>query len=357
MKKHIKWMGAASCLAFLFASSATAEGPASSGSVLIGAYYNDHAGGDISLLEKTVGRKLALDYLYNNFIWGKFGKDEIAHSVAGGRTPVIAWEPSMGGGNCASAADIKNGVYDADLKLQAAQIRDLKAQVLITFVPEMTNAETGVYGVLDCFYGGAAWKTSDQGMVGAGNAYILAQRHLVKLFRDEGATNVQWVFAPAGRAFRYVIQGKNEWEHFYPGRHNVDWIGMDYFQGSTTPRRFDADPTVKLFYEQTAPLGKPLIINQTTARANAKLNPDPQSLWISSAEASIPTKFPAIHAYMWNNNTIRNSPNNPGDTTLYLQGAGLDAYRKMVNNPVFGATNSRAFIVEADRKLEAGKTK
>ena len=317
-------------------------------SVLIGAYYNDHKGGDISILEKKVKRTFAINYVYQNFNWtNKKSNRAIEADIKVGRTPVVAWQVGVetkdGKKTCATARDISDGVYDQSLKVQAKKINDLKVPIILDFVPEMTNQKESTYNLLDCFYG-PHWFESDDSVMKAGEAYIQAARHIVKLFRAENASNAQWIFGPSGRAFQNMIKGKLEWTHFYPGDEYVDWIGVDRFMTSIMPIRFEDDIVVQNFYEATSKLGKPLMIIQTTALADKRKKMDPQTVWVQSAMETIPKQFPRIHGYMFNNNTIRKSPHLLGETRLALQGKGLEAFIKMAKDPAFQAKDTKSFL-------------
>jgi hypothetical protein len=328
---------------FTFSFCAQAE---PSPSVLLGAYYNDHQGGNITYLEHDLGHNLSLDFHYHDFIWGSSSAQYDIWDVQMGLTPLIAWEPSG-----VSAQDVINGAYDTQLIVQANQIRDLGVPVMMDFVPEMSY-KASINDKLEYFYG-AGWHDTPQGIINAGALYVSAQHHVADLFRKQGATNAQWVFGPSGDAFSNLVNGVPEWTYFYPGVTYVDWVGMDHWSDSPTPINFCDDTAIQEFYQATARLGKPLMIAQTAAHADPTLNPDPQTQWITSARSSIPTMFPAIHAFVWNNNTIRHSLGSGGDTSLYLQGKGLVAFSAMANDVVFTATNSCAFLRKTRFKATA----
>jgi hypothetical protein len=309
------------------------------GQALVGVYYDDQQGGTMTDFQDLVGHRVTIDFHYHHFIWGGSAAQYDIDDVKNGFVPLIAWEPSTDPGQCVTAKDVAAGVYDADLEVQAQQIKALGVPVMLDFIPEMTNFERDS-GSLDCFYGGPGWQDSDAGIMAVAISYVEAQHHVVDLFRKNDVTNAVWIFAPGGLAYgSQLVAGKPSWTYFYPGNDYVDWLGMDYYTGNMKALRFEDDPAVHAFYDAASATGKPLLLAQTCAHAVEGMNPDPQTAWIASAQASIPTQFPAIHAFVYNDQYSRN-----GDSTLYLQGTGLTAFIQMLNDPAFNATDPTIFM-------------
>jgi mannan endo-1,4-beta-mannosidase len=107
----------------------------------------------------------------------------------------------------ASIAAIAAGTYDDYLKLYAESVRDFRHSVVIGFGHEMN----------------ASWYSWGYGHV-APATFVAAWRHLVTVFRQQGADNVTWLWCveAAGPGIGPV----RDW---WPGAQYVTWIGIDNF--------------------------------------------------------------------------------------------------------------------------------
>jgi hypothetical protein len=62
--------------------------------------------------------------------------------------------------------------------------------------------------------------------------YIAADRHVVSIFRSQGATNVRWVWQMTGYAFRARPSDRRYAANWYPGDAYVDVVGADVYNWS-----------------------------------------------------------------------------------------------------------------------------
>jgi len=128
---------------------------------------------------------------------------------AHGITPFVQIDPTH-----ASVTAIADGTYDLYLRQYADSVRAFGHAVLIGFGHEM-NAPGYSWG-----YGHV--QPSD---------FVAAWRHVVRLFRQQGADNVTWLWTlQAGQGGTAPIK---EW---WPGSAYVDWVGLDgfYYRPSDT---------------------------------------------------------------------------------------------------------------------------
>lgn len=277
-------------------------------------------------LENKIGRKLAIDNDHED--WSVFPNiDRVRWDRENGRESMLSWRIILDRNNpakgCATADAIVAGAYDAQLKKQADLVKALGAPpIMVRFNYEMTNNEENT-----CFTGFPV--KSD--LVRAGGKYVAAWKHVVDLFRSAGATNVQWVWAPGNKAFE-----KNRWRPFFPGNDYVDWIGVDDYNKTNIPRSFAADPGMHAFYAAAAAMGKPLIVAETGAVSDPAQSPDAQSLWLTTARDYLKT-HPAIKAFLWWDDAGKYAQAQPnyGGSGYVLQGAGLDAFKAMAQDPYF----------------------
>lgn len=113
-----------------------------------------------------------------------------------------------------SLEKIAGGVFDPQLRAWA---RDAKAAA----IPMLVEFGTEVNG--DWFGWSGVWNGGAKG----GERFKEAYRHIVSLFREEGAANVTWCFhVNAGSA---PEQSWNTMASYYPGDEWVDWIGVSVY--------------------------------------------------------------------------------------------------------------------------------
>jgi hypothetical protein len=310
-------------------------GPALAG-VMLGAHidagHDPNSQADFAALEAAIGRKLAIDNDHED--WKEFPNvDRIRWDARNGRMSMLSWrivfdrgDPSAG---CATADAIDAGTYDTQLRKQAQAIKSIGRPVLIRFNYEMTNNKQST-----CFTG----FRGRSNLPLAGSKYVTAWRHVVDVFRSVGATNARWVWAPGHQAY---VNG--HWKPYYPGDAYVDWIGVDCYNKGGTPASFADDPGIQAFYRVAAPMGKPLMVSETGALNDPRLNPDPQTVWLTTARAFLKSK-PAIKAFVWwsssglhRHRRHRNSDPTYAGSGYALKGSGLAAFRAMANDPYFQA--------------------
>ena len=58
-----------------------------------------------------------------------------------------------------------------------------------------------------------------------------AFRHFVRLFREEGATNVTWVF----HMVQWYAPDRGPFANYYPGDEYVDWLALSTFGTNNLP--------------------------------------------------------------------------------------------------------------------------
>lgn len=136
-----------------------------------------------------------------------------------GATPVITWEPwvSTGGVNQPTykLSTITAGAHDTYIKSWANTLKTYNKPVMLRFAHEMN---------------GNWYPWSEQVNGNAPGDYVAAWKHVVDVFRAEGATNVKWIWAPN------VQQPGIDTTALYPGSSYVDYTGVDGFNwGSDQP--------------------------------------------------------------------------------------------------------------------------
>jgi hypothetical protein len=318
------------------------------GTVMLGAHVDDEGSAtvqaDIQALEANIGRPLAIDSDYEDWMptsnpSGFPNLARIAWDKAAGRMTMISWRTDFTAaspaGGCATAADIVAGKYDTQLVGQAKAIAGAGVNVLVRWHYEMTDNDDDT-----CFNNGVP-VSSD--FVQAGANFVASWKHIVDLFRTNGASNVQWVWAPSATLFSNKSGAVDPvtWTYFYPGDSYVDWIACDRYNKTDTPENAAADLNFADFYAQMSGRGKPLMISETAANNDPAQNPDPQTLWLTTLRTTIKTQYPAIRAFVWwdvAGSDYFNANPNYGGTGYQLTGPGLAAFKALANDPYFGGS-------------------
>jgi mannan endo-1,4-beta-mannosidase len=177
--------------------------------------------------------------------WYERFKDEFAVQVQQhGAVPFIQLDP-----NSISLAAIAAGTYDAFLQEFATQVAAFGAHtghgVIISFAHEMNGS----------WYHWGYRHTSPR-------VFVAAWRHLVTLFRQQGADDVTWLWTTNIIDAKGGIPNPAPW---WPGQKYVTWIGIDgyYYRPSWTFASLFG-PTIKAVRAlTTAPV--PILIAETGA--------------------------------------------------------------------------------------------
>lgn len=193
--------------------------------------------------------------------------------------PMISWRPTQHWTQPIQFWDIANGRYDGYLQRQAAKARDAHREIFVRFGYEM-NLQGGVYG------SHVPGETPQ--------SYIAAWRHVVTLFRNAGATNVQWVWSP-----NTDCAGHCPFSQYFPGDGYIDWLGLD---GYNFAAAHDA-AWVSLHYvfatsyaTITSLSRKPLMFAEVATAPT----PGDKAVWIRTGfKRTIPNQFPRVRAAVW----------------------------------------------------------
>lgn len=190
----------------LTAHAALAPGPAS----YLGVYEQDALTSYQSITEfgRVAGRMPNLAGYFSG--WPEQFEVAFARTArARGAATLVQIDPTN-----ASVAAIAAGDYDRYLRLYADAVRNFGHPVVIGFGHEM-NATWYQWG-----YGHVPPRT-----------FVAAWRHVVTLFRQQGADNVTWLWT-----IQADIRGSGPIQEWWPGRQYVTWVGIDgyYFHPSQT---------------------------------------------------------------------------------------------------------------------------
>jgi len=202
---------------------------------------------------------------------------ETAHRL--GLTPVITWEPWQREFTDPSAIQtdyaldtIAKGAHDTYIQGWAAAARDAQVPIIVRFAHEQSTrpGERSWY----------PWQGDPEG-------YRAAFRHMVSIFRDEGADNVQ---------FLWSAMWLDSWaDQYYPGDDVVDLVGttvlnhglgasVEWAQWRTFADLFAGQ------YAAAQAWGKPIMV---TEMATAEQGGD-KAQWLRDAFTSLETDYSLV---------------------------------------------------------------
>jgi hypothetical protein len=169
--------------------------------------------------------------------WGKpFDSQAASNAWSYGALYYMAWEPFT-----PSVEAIAQGQSDSYITAFAKAVRALNVPIALSFGHEMNG---------NWYPWGSAQTTAAQ--------FVAAWRHIHRLFTQNGATNVIWVWNP--NVINPVPQVPLR--PYWPGRKYVDWVGVTGYFSTTGPHTYAGlfEPTIDQIAAFTA---KPLIIAET----------------------------------------------------------------------------------------------
>jgi beta-mannanase len=145
----------------------------------------------------------------------------------------------------ASVAAIAAGTYDDYLSSYADSVRDFGHAVVIGFGHEMN----------------APWYTWGYGHVPAAT-FVAAWRHIVTLFRQEGADNVTWLWT-----LQADQSGTGPVASWWPGAEYVTWVGIDGYYNR--PSDTFASVFGKTITQVRSFTGEPVLLSETAVGPDA----------------------------------------------------------------------------------------
>ena len=172
------------------------------GRALLGAYLDLRGRSTVEALalrRRQLGRDQRIVHVFYDF------KDTLPIRIEGlpaQATPMVSWR----GG---PLAEITSGASDALIARAARRLKRQDRPVLLRWGWEMNG---------DWYAWSAARNSEDN------QAYVRAWQRLYRIFAEEQATNVSWVWSPNWNSA--PVEPWNTYAALYPGDAYVDWVGV-----------------------------------------------------------------------------------------------------------------------------------
>jgi hypothetical protein len=274
----------------------------SGNSIYLGAYVS-YPNGQITGLENQIGRRLAIDMHYDNWV-SLFPYFPENHDLTAGRLSIDSWNCGM------SDADIVSGAADPLIITRAQALRTFGHPIFLRFMWDMNLPSTTAQIPRTQCYDPS---TDNSDGTFSATEFVQAWQHIRLLFAQQGATNVIWIWS-------FSSAGTNP-APYYPGNSQVDWIGIDAYDTSAVGF---AENLVNA-YQFAAAYGKPLMVTETGASSLI------QSSFFLNAASTLQTQFPLIKGYVYYDSTAG------GGFDWSLNTAGIAAFTTFAQSPYMSA--------------------
>jgi hypothetical protein len=272
------WTAAALCAALFAAAPAAAAEPVPApdedGPVAVGAFIPGAAAHPslISDYAREVGRRPAIVAYYRTWAEHPFDNRTLTRIARRGAVPFVTWEPWQ-----RPLREIAAGRFDDYLRAEARAAARWRRAVIVRFAHEMNGD----------------WYPWSEGVNGnTASDYVSAWQHIVRIFRQEKARNVRWMWAP--NADKQL--GNPPSRRLYPGDDYVDWVALS---GFCWGGRWDWEGGYSIFhfsYRQLLRISKrPIAIAETGA---SEVGGD-KAKWIRDLFARDLERMPRIRAVVW----------------------------------------------------------
>ena len=291
--------------------------------------------------ERLVGRRIVWANFTQHWFKGlDFPRENILTLWRNGQIPFVRLYPDSGYSYGTfppleqlpeqqfSLQHIIDGQFDSQLRAWADAARDTGIPILAQLGAEINGnwAWSPVWNGADQTAG-----YGDPSYPDGAERFRDAYRHVVTLFRQEGATNVTWFFHVD--AYRQN-DWWNEFKWYYPGDEYIDWLGISNYGANTTStpvygfaQKLDSSG----IYGELSTLSKrPMAILETGVVENASY---PKPAWIRDTFSTLSSRtYSRLYGVAW-----WNAGNSESNLPVDSSPAALSAFRKAISNPFFGA--------------------
>jgi Glycosyl hydrolase family 26 len=169
--------------------------------------------------------------------------------------------------------------------------------------------------------------------------YVEVWRHLYDLAKEQGASNITWVWCP-----NVSFEGSTSLAALYPGDAYVDWTCMDGYNRGDNPIKPEGWKTFEKVFSATysellalAP-SKPIMIGEVGSTEIFKASLENKAEWIATGLGStLASKFPKIRALLWFNWNIEEPPKsgNRWDWQIESSTASQESFKNVISSPYF----------------------
>jgi len=283
---------------------------------------DDITPGDVESYEQTVNRPVAWVYFSHNWYAGKrFPLATATWIWQGGAVPYIRLmlrEEDDSVSNRFSLEEVLAGEFDSDFRSWARDARAFAAPLLVEFGTECNGSWfpwNGLYhGAGNCSGYGDPEKPDGP------ERFVAVFQRIVTLMREEGASNITWVFHVDATDDPEVEW--NRFENYYPGDTFVDWVAVSAYgpQSPTDPEYMSFREQMDSAHERLTALAptKPVIVAEFGCTAgNSLIDPE---VWAEPAlDDILGGRWPGLIGFSWWNERWQNDSSPAHDSNMRVQ--------------------------------------
>lgn len=314
------------CLALFAVASAPPAG-AKPGRVALGAFI-PHADENPSLIE-SFGNEVGWDPVivtsFKTFDQAPIYYPQLNGIRARGAVPMITWEPQTSSEGRISLAKIARGRYDGYLGDAARTAAAWEKPLMIRFGQEMNGA----------------WYPWSPAHGNPARSFVAAWRHIVRVFRREGADNVKWIWTPYVNA-----NGRLGFTRFYPGDRYVDWVGLDgYNWGGRFPWMSFRELYAGSYRKLLRLSSRPVMIGEVgCGEAGGS-----KARWVRLMFHRDILRMSRIRAVVWFDD---GDPRGKGDLSVDTSPSALTSFRRWTDRPLYAVNRSE--LLRTPRRFGRG---
>jgi beta-mannanase len=307
-------------LAWLLAPAGAAQGSP----VALGSYI-PHADENPSLVDsfsREVGWSPLILDSFKTFDQAPIYYPQLNAIRAHGAVPMITWEPQTSSEGRIDLSGIARGSYDGYVSDAARTAAAWGKPLMIRFGQEMNGS----------------WYPWSPAYGNSARSYVSAWRHLVRVFRREGADNVKWVWTP------YVETDNNlPIRAFYPGDRYVDWAGVDgYNWGGRFAWKSFRDLFARSYRSLLGLTSRPLMIGEVGC---GEIGGN-KARWLRTMLRRDIPRMPHFRAVVWFDQV-----DEKGDLRVDTSGAALRSFRLWTGKPLF--ESNRQALLRTPKRLRS----
>ena len=244
-----------------------------------------------------------------------------------------------------SLQHIIDGKFDQELRAWADGARNSEIPILASLGAELNGPD---YAWSMKWNGaGATTGYGDPGYPDGAERYRDAYRHIVSLFREQGAMNVTWFFHVD--SYRQN-EWWNEFRWYYPGDEYIDWLGISNYGSNHTsiPIQDFADKLdgSRVYTDLTELSSRPMLVLETgVVEGPARAKPN----WIARTFSTLRSgRYPRIHGVGW-------WAGGSGDIDLHIETSpeSTAAFRDAIKDPVLRPGSPVHWVLPARRPYQA----
>jgi hypothetical protein len=242
-------------------------------------------------LEDTLKTTFPLIHIYTS--WGskpdeQFPELQVKAILEMGSLPVITWEPWLTDFNSADIPtlrsidkrdvggmnDVAKGLYDSYIRTWAKAAAKINQPVFLRLGHEMNDPYRYPWGPQN----------------NPAKDYVAAWQHVHKIFKEEGATKIVWVWSPHP-AYGFF----NE---YYPGSKYVDYIGtgvLNYGTVANWSKWWSFSEIFDKHYNEFSVFKKPIMISEF---GSLEVGGE-RSQWFKEALHQLPERYPLVKSILF----------------------------------------------------------